>query len=163
MWSDSFLCYCYIVIWSETKTAERKSVERLVEGCDIMSTSLFKIIHDWKQQNLTVVIMRVTCCICFLSLSTLDRVWICGWLKKKYPLAWIHHPPQNSIALCVRVLRSALHCLCHYFLGINFLKQEERNKKHMLCIVYSFLGFLGYCQTCIMRATALQSSPLITN
>lgn len=33
----------------------------------------------------------------------------------------------------------------------------------MLCIVYNFLGFLGYCQTCIMRAMVLQSSPLITN
>lgn len=38
----------------------------------------------------------------------------------------------------------------------------KRNKKHMLGIVYDFLGFLGYCQTCIMRAEAQQSFPLLS-
>lgn len=37
--------------WSAAylKTAKSKSAENLEVGCDIVSTTLSKIIHDWKQ------------------------------------------------------------------------------------------------------------------
>lgn len=47
--------------------------------------------------------------------------------------------------------------------GINFFSLWQRNKEHVLCIVNNFLGFLGYCQACIMKAAVQQSFPLITN
>lgn len=50
----------------------------------------------------------------------------------------------------------------HIVYIITFLESiffPKRNKKHMLCIVYNFLGFLGYCQTCIMRGHGAAEFP----
>lgn len=50
----------------------------------------------------------------------------------------------------------------HIVYTITFLESiffPKRNKKHMLCIVYNFLGFLGYCQTCIMRGHGAAEFP----
>lgn len=80
--------------------------------------------------------MRVTCCICLHPLSTQDRMWMCSWLKKKYPFAWIRHPPQNSTVVCVRVVWSAPHCLHHYFLGINFPPQKKQETYALYCVQF---------------------------
>ena len=85
--------------------------------------------------------MRVTCCH---SLSAQDRTPMCGWLEKNCALAWIHPPPTpppNSTVVCVRGLWSAPCCLCHYFLGINFLKTRRKKQGTHARYCVQFPGF----------------------
>lgn len=90
---------------------ERKSTENLVGDFNIVSTSLSKIIHDCKKTIKPQSSHYVDDLLHMLPLF----------------IRWHTPPSKNSTAVCVRVRRSAPHCLHHYFLGINFppLKKQE--------------------------------------
>lgn len=99
--------------------------------------------------------MWVPCCVCFHFLSGQDRVRTCEMAYKEISAGATSPPEKQRVSAGSGEPR---RCVRHYFPGINF-SLRQRNKEHVLCIVNNFLGFLGYCQACIMKAAVQQSFP----